>query len=779
MVRYFLFGCCLLFLCYQDSLGQQKYTISGFVTDNLGEELIGANVIIAGTTRGTITNTYGFYSLTLEKGKYTLEFSYLGYITQKVEVDLKEKRKLNIALEESTEQLEEVEIVAEGKDVNVTKVEMSTNTLPMKTIQQLPQLFGEVDILKSIELLPGVIQANEATGGFHVRGGSVDQNLILLDEAVVYNASHAVGFFSVFNADAIKDLKLYKGGIPAEFGGRLASVLDIHMKEGNKQQFHGAAGIGLITSRITLEGPIVRNKVSFIVSGRRTYADLLLPFARDTLAKKTRLFFYDLNAKVNWSINDNNRVFVSGYFGRDVFKLSDLVSMDYGNATVTGRWNHVFSSKLFMNVSGIYSNYVYDMGAGEELINFNWQTYIHDLNGQVDFAYYLNPENTINFGAQVIKHEYNPGKIYGDFNDSLFTYQIPHTNSLEYGFYASNEQNILPWLSVYYGLRYSLFQNIGKAQVMLFDRANPLEYNVTDTIFYERGNIYNSFDNGFEPRFSMRISLNKVSSVKASYNRMYQYIHLASNSTASLPVDFWFPSSPNIKPQRGDQVAVGYFRNFKNNMFETSVETFYKWMNNTVDFRDHAQLMLNDAYEGEIRSGRGWAYGAEFFIQKNSGKLTGWFSYTYSRVFKNIPDVNHGKTYQASHDKPHDIALVVSYDLNDRINISGNWIYTSAPPRTMPTSRFEYGGMIAPVYSDRNTVRIFPYHRLDLSFNLRINRFEKRWNHYLNFSVYNAYMRKNPIQLTFEQDDEDPFVTKAFIFYLYRLVPSISYSMKF
>jgi hypothetical protein len=695
-------------------------------------------------------------------------------------VSLFANKQLDVSLAESNEIIATVDVYATGKDVNVRDVEMSTNTLQMKTIKKLPMLLGETDVIKTIQLLPGVTQASEASGGFHVRGGGTDQNLILLDNATVYNASHMVGFLSVFNSDAIKDLKLYKGGIPAEYGGRLSSVLDIHMTEGNKQEFHGTGGIGTITSRLTLEGPIISEKISFMVSGRRTYADLFLPFAKDSMVKESDLYFYDLNAKVNYAINEKNRVFLSGYFGRDVFGVGDLMAMDYGNFTLTGRWNHVFNNRLFFNSSSIYSNYVYDMGITEDLSKFNWVTYIHDLNQQFDFIYYSNPENTIQFGAQTIYHNFSPGKIYGQIDDTTqFDWAIPNTRAIETAFYVSNEQNLSPRLTIQYGLRYSFFMNIGKGQSLVFDKSDPAQYEVTDTLYYESKDIFNSYWKGFEPRFSLRYKLDNASSVKASYNRMFQYVQLASNSTASLPLDYWFPSSPNIKPQFADQVATGYFRNFKDNTFETSVEAFYKWSYNSVDFRDHASLLLNDAYEGEIRSGKGWAYGAEFLIRKQEGKLTGWISYTYSRSFKKIPAINQGKTYQASHDKPHNFAFVLSYDLNERINLSGNWVYISPQPRTMPTSRFEYGGTIAPVYSDRNTVRMYPYHRLDLAVNIRLNKIKRRFESYLNVSVYNVYMRKNPIQITFQEDPENEQVSQATMTYIYQLVPSITYYCKF
>lgn len=759
---------------------QQKYTISGYITDDLGEELIGATVLIPKLSKGAITNTYGFYSLTLPEGKYEIEISFIGYLSENVVIQLDIDQKMNFSLEESSEMIESVEIVAEGRDVNIREVEMSTNTLQMRTIQKLPMFMGETDVIKTIQLLPGVLSSNEATGGFHVRGGGADQNLILLDNAPVYNASHAVGFLSVFNADAIKDIKLYKGGIPPEFGGRLSSILDIHMKEGNKNEFHGTAGVGTITSRLTLEGPVVPGKVSFLMSGRRTYFDLFLPFAEDSMARESNIYFYDLNAKINYSINDNNRVFLSGYFGRDVVKFGDMLGMDYGNFTVTARWNHVFNQRLFMNVSTMYSNYNYTFNFTEGFSKVNWITYIRDINQLFDFTYYLSPENTVKFGAQAILHNFNPGHIYGQYDDtSKFDLNIPNNYSLEYGLYVSNEQEITSRLTLLYGLRYSFFQNVGPGQSLAFDKTDPENYVDTITYKYDRGETYNIFPGGLEPRLSVRYTLNTFSSLKASYNRMYQYIHLASNSTASLPLDFWFPSSPNIKPQKTDQVAMGYFRNFKDNMFETSVELFYKWNTNTIDFRDHAQLLLNEAYEGELRIGKGKAYGIEFQVKKQTGKLTGWISYTYSRSFKKIPEIYDGKTYQASYDKPHDFALVVSYDFNDRWNVSGNWIYTSAPPRTMPTGRFEYQTAVAPVYSDRNSIRIFPYHRLDISASFRLNKYSNRFNHFLNLSVYNAYLRKNPIMIDLSQDEDDPLVTKAYMIYLYRIVPSLTYYVNF
>ncbi len=755
---------------------QTKYTISGYVTDPHGEEMIGANIYIKELGKGTSTNNYGFYSLTLPQGTYHLVYSFIGYKDREETVVLNSDQNLKISLEETSQMLETVEVSTERRDVNIKKVEMSTAKLQMKTIQKLPVVFGEPDILKTIQLLPGVIPASEASGGFYVRGGNSDQNLILLDNATVYNASHFLGFFSVFNSDAVKDLKLYKGGIPAEYGGRLSSVLAVQMKEGSMEELHGKASIGLISSHLTLEGPIKKDKASFLISGRRTYIDLFFPLLKDSLAKKSKVFFYDLNAKINYSINENNRVFLSGYFGKDVLKLGNIVGMNYGNSTVTARWNHVFNKKLFLNATTLYSDFNFNVGANQEVTKYNILNYIHDYSQQFDLTYYLNPENTITYGAQATYHSIRPGEASGQFNDSTkFNYKVPIVNCWEYGFYVSNEQDLSSRISLRYGIRSSIFQYLGSNQFFDYDKSNPQEYVVTDT---SKGRP-DKFFIGLEPRLSARYSINDKSSIKASYDRMYQYMQLASNSTAALPVSYWFPSSYNIKPQRDDQVALGYFRNFKDNMFETSVEIYYKWIKNSIDFRDHASLFLNDKYEGEIRTGKAWSYGVEFYIKKQAGKFTGWISYTYSRTFKNIPEINNGKTYKADYDKPNSIAIVGSYDITERLNIAANWVYTSAPPRTMPDSRYEYEGVVAPVYYERNSVRIYPYHRLDLSANYRLNKHKKKFEQLLNVSFYNVYWRKNPIMVSFDQDPKDAYVIHARITYLYRFVPSASYIVNF
>ncbi|MBN2347673.1 MAG: TonB-dependent receptor [Bacteroidales bacterium] len=778
-----------IYLSFLSGYGQTKYTISGTISDETGEELIGANIYIHNLKAGAVSNAFGFYSITLPSGEYTISYSYVGYNTHTIEVELNENRKININLEPGSREIESVEIRAERRDANVRKVEMSTEKLQMKTLKRLPVIFGETDVIKTISLLPGVQASNEASGGFHVRGGSIDQNLILLDDAPVYNASHAVGFFSVFNGDALKDVKLYKGGIPPEYGGRLSSILDIRMKDGNNDHINLEGGIGMISSRLSIDGPINKENGSFIIAGRRTYADLLLLFAKDSLAKQSALFFYDLNTKINYKINDRNRIFLSGYFGRDVVKLGSLLRQDYGNTTATLRWNHLFSDRLFSNLTLIYSNYNYDLGVSESMMSMDWKTNIIDVNVKLDLSYFINPNNTLKFGIGSIHHDFNPGKVSSLIDTVVYNYDVPNTYSWEHGFYIQNEQNITKNLSLFYGFRFSVFQNVGKSKYFLYDSSNPLRYEISDTINQGWGQVYNTYS-GFEPRLALRYAFNDKSSVKASYNRMFQYIHLASNSTSSLPIDVWFPSSPNVKPQIADQVAFGYFRNFNNNLIETSVELYYKNNQNAIDFRDHAELILNDKYEGELRFGESWSYGAEFMIKKPEGRLNGWISYTYSRTLRKIPEINNGKTYSAPHDKPHDISVVLSYDINDKINVSANWVYSSAPPRTMPTGRFEYMGKVAPVYSDRNTIRIYDYHRMDLAVTLygkkpqerkprkdgkSRSKYESNWN----FSLYNVYARHNPLTISFTESEDNPEITEASMIYLYSVVPSITYNFKF
>lgn len=661
---------------------------------------------------------------------------------------------------------------------------MSTNNIEMKTIQKLPSLMGEVDVIKSIQMLPGVQNGGEGTTGFFVRGGSADQNLILLDEAAVYNASHLGGFLSVFNSDVVKSVKLYKGGIPAGYGGRLSSLLDIRMKEGNINEFKGRGGIGILSSRLTLEAPIIKERSSFIVAGRRTYADLFFPLSSNEMAKNSTAYFYDLNMKANYRFNEKNRIYVSGYFGRDIVGFSDMMGMEYGNGTFTLRYNHLFSDRIFSNTTLIYCDFDYGMEISEGPIDFKWKSGITTKQLKHDYTYYLNPQNTVKFGISAIHHTFEPGNISSNDTMSIISsVKLPQVQALEYGVFVSNEQKFTEHLSAHYGLRFSAFQNVNASKFYKYDRSNPEEYIPVDTMKYDNGEFYSTYTE-FEPRLGIRLQLNKQTSIKASYNRTVQYIHLASNTNSPTPLDIWFPCSPNIKPQKADQVALGLFRNFKNNMFETSLEVYYKKMQNSIDFRDHANLMMNKYQEGEMRIGEAYSYGAELMVKKQMGSLTGWLGYTWSKTRMKIDDVNQGKEYPTTYDKPHDVSVILSYDITDRINVSTTWVYSTGAPRTMPTGRGEYGNMVFPVFSNRNGERLPDYHRMDLSCTIdgrekRRDGTPRKFNSSWNFSIYNLYNRHNAYSINFRQHPEKPHVTQAEKLYLFKIFPSITYNFSF
>ena len=671
----------------------KKWTISGTIRDKSnGEALFGATIYVNELKTGTSSDVYGNYSITMMEGKYTLVFSYIGFVKEHIECDLTLNIRLNIELKPKQETLEEVEITSEKSDKNITRPEMSTFKMDIKTIQKIPSLMGEVDIIKAIQLLPGVQTVSEGTNGFSVRGGAPDQNLILLDDATVYNASHLMGVFSVFNNDAIKDVKLFKGDIPANYGGRLSSVLDIRMNEGNSKDFEITGGVGIIASRLTVEGPILKDKMSFIVSGRRTYADLFLPLSSNKALQNNKLYFYDFNAKLNYRLNDNNTLFVSGYFGRDVFR-NGFANMKWGNQTGTLRWNHLFSKKVFSNFTFNYSDYLYNLGTPSgEVTSFEWNSRLQDLGLKGDLSYYLNTDNTIRFGGSVIYHMIDPGFAQGIGTESVFTeVHVPHNYSFETAIYGDNEQKFGYHFIFKYGLRISMFQNIGPGTVYHFDSA----FNDIDSTVYKQGVLYNTYA-GLEPRLGLLYVLNDLNSFKASYSRTYQYLQLAQNSTVGTPLDIWFPASPNVKPQVADQVAVGYFRNFRHNTIETSVEGYYKFMNHVIDFKDHAQLLLNPQLEGELRVGKAYSYGVEFLVRLNEKKLNGWISYTWSRTFRKIPEINSGNPYPAPYDKPNNIAVVVNYQISKRFNVSANWVYATGSAVTFPTGRALVGVNLYP-----------------------------------------------------------------------------------
>jgi hypothetical protein len=755
-----------------------KVTVSGSVRDAAtGEALIAANVIIEELGTGTATNAYGFYALSLDPGTYTLLFSYVGYATETRTIILNQDMVLNMELQELLQELEEVTIRSQQDNYNITKLETGSTRLNIQSIRKIPSLLGEVDVIKAIQLLPGVQFTSEGSSGFSVRGGGRDQNLILLDEATVYNASHLLGFFSVFNNDAIKDVKLYKGDIPASSGGRLASLLDVRMKEGNSKHFTGSGGIGTISARLNLEGPIVQDKISYLLAARRTYADLFLLFAKDETLRDTRLNFWDLNGKLNYRINDNNRVYLSGYSGRDTYANKEFAGLVFGNRTFTLGWNHIFNSNLFSNFTLVNSHYFYELGTPEEADEyFNWKSKLDDYGFKGDFTWYLAPEHTLRFGLSGTYHIIKPGDIVGNSAGGIDqNLTLSYSYSLESGLYVSGESKLGGKLAVRYGLRYSLFNNIGPGTVYAYDD----NYLLVDSAIYQRGDFYN-FYHGPEPRISANYMLNERSSIKASYSRTMQYLQLATNSTAGTPLEIWFNASPNIEPQLSDQVSVGYFRDFLDHKLKTSLELYYKKMNRSIDFKDHAQLLLNPRLEGEIRVGEASSYGAELYLKYDGRDFSGWISYTLSKTMRDIPEINEGVPYPAPYDKPNDLAIVLNYAFTPRIEAAANWIYSTGLPFTLPSGRYEIMGNILPLYTGRNEYRLPDYHRLDLSLTFKgKEKPGRRWRGEWNISVYNAYARKNIWTLNFVQDEEQPDVTYAEMTYLFSIVPAITYNFKF
>ena len=757
--------------------GEKKTIISGSIKDaSNGEQLLGATVLVKELKTGTATNMYGFYSLSLIPGKYTLVFSYIGYQSVEKTIELKSNLTLNIELKSAQNELQGVVITEKRSNENVTKNEMSVVRMDAKTIRQIPAFMGEVDIIKAMQLLPGVQTTSEGASGFSVRGGSPDQNLILLDEATVYNASHLLGFFSVFNNDAIKDVKIYKGDIPMNYGGRLSSVLDVRMNDGNDKHFEGTGGIGNISSRLTLEGPLLKDKTSFILSGRRTYFDLFLPLSSDEKIRDNTLYFYDFNAKIAHTINENNRIYLSGYFGRDVFN-NNFSRLNSGNQTFTLRWNHLFSKKIFSNFMFIYSKYDYYLGTPDgEAYSFDWRSKMRDYGFKSDFTLYANPNNTVKFGVSSIYHIFEPGSAKGTGSQSFFNeFTVPSSYALENGIYIGNDQKVNDKLTLKYGLRVSMFNNVGPATIYNYNN----NFEAIDSTVYKSGDFYKTYA-GLEPRFGISYTINDKSSVKASYSRTNQYIQLAQNSTSGTPLDVWFPSSPNVKPQISDQIALGYFRNFLGNYIETSVEVYYKTMQNSIDFKDHAELLLNEKLEGELRYGKSSSKGLEVLVKIPEGRLNGWISYTLSKTDRSFADINNGKTYLAYYDKPHNMSVVLNYEISKRTSLSSTWIYYTGAPVTFPTGRAEIGGKIVPIYSERNAYRMPDYHRLDLSLTIKgKQKPNKKWSHEWNFTIYNAYGRKNAWTINFVQDKDNPSVTYAEKTYLFSIIPAVTYNFKF
>lgn len=773
----------IFFLCILtfSAFSQDRFTVSGYITDDQGEALAGVYVIVPNTTFGAVSNAYGFYSLTLSAGNYQIRYSFIGFQSQERTLELTGNKKMTITLKPEANAIDAVTITAERKDENVREINMSNVQLPARIIKKIPNLMGEVDVIKSIQLLPGVQSSVEGSNGFYVRGGNADQNLILLDGATVYNPSHLFGFFSVFNGDAVKNVELYKGGIPSEFGGRLSSVLDVRMNEGNTQKIKGSAGIGMISSRLTLEGPLIKDKMSFILTARRTYMEVMRPFISDTTAKKSNLYFFDLNAKINYQINPNNRIFLSGYFGRDINDFGNMFEMNFGNATGTLRWNHVYKDKLFSNLTLIFSNFNYNLGVPNGSMAFKWRSHIIDYGMRNDYTWYLSPSNTVKFGIQATYHTIKPGSTDNTDNSSyILSMHYPENHALETAVFLSNEQKLGSKISLLYGLRLSVFQNMGKTTLYHYND----NYQVTGSTEYEAGRIFNTYSS-LEPRLNLRYAMSDKNSVKISYNRTAQYLQLASNSTATFPLDMWFMCNPNIRPQRADQLATGYFRNFLNNSLELSVELFYKKIYNAVDFKDHAVLAPQQYLEGELRIGSARSYGTEFLLRKQSGRLTGWISYAYIRTFRHIDAINQGKEFPPPYDKPHNISLVASYEISKRFDASLNWVYSSAIPVTVPTEGSYFGNAWIPSYSDRGGTRIpgTAYHRLDLSVNYYFKTFKKASN--LNLSIYNVYNRHNAFAIYFREKKQDSTSgsgnrgVEVVKLYLFPIIPAITYNVNF
>ncbi|MFV5688292.1 TonB-dependent receptor [Flavobacterium sp. ZT3R25] len=775
------------------SFSQNKFTLSGTIIDaNSNETLIGVNIVIPELKTGVTTNEYGFYSITVPKGNYTVQITYLGYQTIEESINLEQNIKNIFKLISNETLLKEVVITDTKTKTDIRKPEMSVNKLSISAIKKMPVVLGEVDVLKSILLLPGVTNAGEGASGFNVRGGGADQNLILLDEATIFNSSHVFGFFSVFNPDAIKDLKLYKGGIPARFGGRASSVLDIYQKDGNSKGFHVNGGIGLISSRILAEGPLVKDKGSFLIGGRSSYAHLFLKLSKDQ--KNNSAYFYDLNTKLSYKLNPNNNLYLSGYFGRDVFSLNKSFTNIYGNSTLNLRWNHLFSDKLFSNLSLIYSDYYY--GLDLDFVGFKWDSGIKNYNIKYDFKNYISDKFKLNYGVSTIYYDFNPGTIRpSDLNSGINFDQLDKKYAFEPALYMNADQEISNKISLSYGLRYSMFYRLGQSTVNIYADNNPVTFNPDlqiyekatpiGTKFYNKNKVIESFNN-LEPRFSLAYQINDDQSVKASYNRMVQYLQLISNTSSPTPLDVWTPSDNFIKPQIADQVALGYFKNFKEGVYSLEVETYYKKVKNRLDYIDGADLIANKAIEQIILNGELRSYGLEIMFRKNEGKLSGWISYTLSKSEQQTPGrtpietgINNGNWYNSVYDKLHNIAITSSYNLNEKWSFGANFVLQTGQPVTYPNGQYEYLGVTVPSYGLRNENRLPAYHHLDIAATLtpRKNN-DRNWKGEWVFSIYNLYNRKNAASINFRQNI-DTGTNEAVKTSIFGVVPAVSYNFKF
>jgi outer membrane receptor protein involved in Fe transport len=766
-------------------IAQDRVTLNGYLKDSLtGETLIGANLQVVGQGKGVQSNQYGFYSISLEKGSYRLLVSFIGYQTAELTIDLRKDIQQNILLLPNTAVINNVTVIARKRENNVKTAQMGKIELSMNTAKALPAFLGEVDPLKTLQLLPGVRNAGEGNAGFYVRGGGPDQNLILLDDAVVYNTGHLFGFFSIFNADAIKNVTLIKGGMPAQYGGRLSSVVDVAMKEGNNNKTQIDAGIGLIASRFSIQGPLKKNKASYILSARRTYVDLL---SKPFISKQSEFYgsgyyFYDLNAKMNYRFSEKDVLYLSGYFGRDKFtfnnaKRSFSTRIPWGNSTATLRWNHVFNKKLFANTTAVYNDYKFELAGRQNDFNINLSSGIRDLNLKTDFDFYPVPEHKLKFGIQYTHHTFLPNIVSGSQDSVIFE---PNNASRklanEYAAYIQDDWELSDKIKVNAGLRYSVFQQIGR--YTLYERdANG---NKLDSVVYGRGQTVKAHG-GFEPRLTVRYAISELSSFKVAITRNIQYIHLVTNAGTTLPTDLWVPSTIRVRPQTGWQYAAGYFRNFNNGMFETSLEVYYKTMNNQIEYKEGYTPSLKDPEE-EFVFGKGWSYGAELFINKVRGRFTGWIGYTLSWTWRRFKDLNDGLKYPSRYDRRHDMSVVGTYELSKNWKVSGVFVYGTGNATSLPERFYFVGGVLTQEYSRINAYRMKPYHRMDLSFTYtptpkKVRKYTSNWV----FSLYNAYSRLNPYFIYFDQEGQasngDLRVTARQVS-LFPVIPAVTWNIK-